>query len=82
MKIKPNLIINLVGTALGIIGAALNAAGNNLAFPIWMISNTLLFILFFGVWQKRWELNSGALVQCGLYIVYFCTSSYGFLRVG
>jgi len=80
-EMKPELLINLAGTGLGIIGAVLNALGDGIAFPVWMISNVLLFILFLGVWRGWWKLNSGAMLQCGLYIIYMGTSTIGMMRV-
>ena len=73
-------IINATGTFLGVLGAILNALGSGAAFPLWLVSNALLLVLFAGIYKKRWTLNSGALFQIVLYSIYMQTSSYGTWR--
>jgi nicotinamide riboside transporter PnuC len=46
------LAINIAGTVLGVAGAILNAVGSREAFPVWITSNVLLFVLFFGIWRS------------------------------
>jgi hypothetical protein len=78
-----SLAINIIGTLIAVTGAICNSIGiYRYAFGAWIISNGMLLVLFWGVERKWWELNSGALVQCGLYAVYMITSMNGFLRVG
>ncbi|MDD3019847.1 MAG: hypothetical protein PHX61_02555 [Alphaproteobacteria bacterium] len=74
------LAINIAGTILGVTGAILNATGSRAAFPIWITSNVLLFVLFFGIWRGWWRLNSGAALQCFLYVIYMGTSIFGYWR--
>ncbi len=77
---KIGILLNLAGTALGIIGAIFNALGQRIAFPLWILSNILLLTLFVGIYIKKWKLNSGALCQIGLYTLYTFTSAYGTIR--
>ena len=77
---KIHTIINGTGTVIGVVGAVLNSMGNPIAFPLWMVSNTLLMVLFIGIYRGWWTLNSGALLQIALYGVYFGTSTYGAIR--
>jgi hypothetical protein len=74
------ITINATGTFLGVLGAILNALGSGAAFPLWLVSNALLLVLFAGIYKKWWTLNSGAALQIALYGIYCFTSGYGMWR--
>jgi hypothetical protein len=75
-------IINFLGSVLAIYGAVANCIGNyRVSFGIWIISNSLLLIMFTGIYYKKWTLNSGSLFQMIMFTVYLGTSIYGYIRV-
>lgn len=75
-------IVNGFGVVCGLFGAILNALGLAVfAFPIWAASSAALAFYFWQVHKGTWILNSGALLQCGLQIMYLGTNILGTVRV-
>lgn len=73
----------LIGTTLNMTGAVLNSLGGALqkdAFCIWMFSNGIFVCYFYGIHKKWWEVNMGAIAMILMYIFFFCTATYGWLK--
>jgi hypothetical protein len=76
-----SLLLNATGTLISVSGAVANALGKyKMAFTLWIISNAILLLLFVGVAQEWWILNSGAWFQVGLYAIFCVTSTSGYWR--
>lgn len=73
----------LIGTALNMVGAVLNSMGGTFqkeAFCIWMFSNGIFMCYFYGIHKKWWDVNMGAIAMILMYIFFFGTAAYGWLK--
>lgn len=64
-------------------GAVMNSVGGTHqkeAFCIWMFSNSIFVGYFYGIHKKWWEVNMGAVAMILMYIFFFCTATYGWLK--
>lgn len=82
-RIKWRAVGNLsisVGTALNVSGAILNAMHIQLAFLIWMVSNLLCAIYFFGAWRGFWKVDGPADQKMfAMYLIFIGTAVTGWI---
>jgi len=69
-RITPKNVIMAMATILGVAGAYLNALGNILCFPIWLISNSVFAVAAFKD-KNNWNVS--------IFCLYFSTSLLGLI---
>jgi len=81
-----NIEIRNIGLDLAVIGSAISIIGvlfNNLflmhhtAMQVWVVSNLIFVVYFYGHWKNWWDGNLSSEVICGMYVIMLTSGIYG-----
>jgi len=76
------LTLNIFGTFVSTLGLLLNVLGKySASYDLWILSDFVFIIMFWGVYRGRWRLNGGALVQVLLYMAFLIVTVAGRARL-
>lgn len=76
-----SLLLLAVGTGFNIIGAVLNSFHYRIGFMVWMCSNTMFIIYFYGASRDWWQAEAtGERTLMAMYCVFLTTATWGWIN--
>jgi hypothetical protein len=71
-----------ISTIISMIGVAFNnvALDHIAAMQVWMISNVMFAVFFYGQYKKWWNGGLPSAILCGFYVFCFITGLYGLVQ--
>jgi hypothetical protein len=77
------LDLAVLGSAISIIGVILNNVFllHVAAMQVWVVSNLILMVYFYGNWKKWWDGGLSSEIICLMYVVMLISGIFGLVKV-